>query len=120
MDPPERSFGRLSHPRSPRVWPTRPGLAAGMRFVFRVPVAERFLLGSSIGQRVSQLLQLGCLPLTAFKLRRPLVLSSRRSACSSLSCWELSLRDHSAAQRPAPSESTDCVDPADFRGPSAR
>ena len=75
MDRPERSSGRLSHPRSPRVWPTRPGLAAGMRFVFRVPVAGRLLLGRSIGQRVSQLLQLSCLPVTAFKLRRPFALS---------------------------------------------
>ena len=46
-----------------------------MRFVFRVPVAERFLLGRSFGQRVSQLLQVSCLPVTAFKLRRPFALS---------------------------------------------
>ena len=45
-----------------------------MRFVFRV-VAERLLLGRSIGQRVSQLLQLSCLPVTTFKLRRPFALS---------------------------------------------
>ena len=75
MDRPERSSGRLSHPRSPRVWPTRPGLAAKIRFVFRVPVVERLLLGRSIGQRVSQLSQLSCLLVTAFKLRRPFALS---------------------------------------------
>ena len=43
--------------------------------MFRVPVAERLLLGLSIGQRVSQLLQLSCFPVTAFKLRRPFTLS---------------------------------------------
>ena len=39
MSRPERSSGRLSRPRSPRVCLTRPGLAVGMRLAFRVPVS---------------------------------------------------------------------------------
>ena len=35
----ERSSARLTRPGSPRVCLTRPRLAAGMRLVFRVPVA---------------------------------------------------------------------------------
>ena len=81
------------------------------RFVFRVLVAERLLLGRCTGQ----LLQLSCLPVSAFKLRRPFALSF--SACSSLSCRELSLQKQSTAQRPVPSESDDRVDaPAEFTG----
>ena len=118
MDPPERSSGRLSHPKSLRVWPTRPGLAAGMRFVFRVPVAERLLLGRSFHRTM-------CLATLATELppcdrvqastsvRSELLVDLLVQVCLA---WELSLRDHSAAQRPAPSESTDCVDPADFCG----
>ena len=36
---PTHALGRLSRPRSPRVCLTRPGLAARMRLLFRVPVA---------------------------------------------------------------------------------
>ena len=52
---PERSSGRLSRPRSPRVCLTRPGRA--------------------VEQRVSRLLQLSCHPASAFKLRHPFVLN---------------------------------------------
>ena len=71
MSRPERSSGRLSRPGSPRVCLTRPGLAVGMRFAFRVPAAWHYLLGRSIEQHVSRLLQLSCHPSSAFKLRRP-------------------------------------------------
>ena len=70
MSRPERSSGRLSRPGSPRVCPTRPGLAARLRLVFRVPVAQRFLLRRSIEKSVSRLLQLSYCPVSAFKLRR--------------------------------------------------
>ena len=46
-----------------------------MRLVFRVPVAQRFLLGRSIEHRVSRLVQLSYRPVSAFKLRRPFDLS---------------------------------------------
>ena len=54
---------------------TRPGLAAGMRLLFRVPVGLALLLGRSIEQYVSRLLQLSCHPASAFNLRHPFILS---------------------------------------------
>ena len=76
IEPGPRLSPRINRrPKSQRVCLTRPGLAAEMRLVLRVSVALLFLLGRSIKQRVSRLLQLSCRPASAFKLRRPFDLS---------------------------------------------
>ena len=85
-----------------------------MRLVFRVSVAQRFLLERSIKNCVSRLLQLSYRPVSAFQLRRPFDLSF------SWICLFKSVLLGAVSSEPQSGEINDCVDPAGFRGSVSR